>query len=318
MRKIVDVKVYNTQVSVENKSLAKDFLIEKKSQGKADNTLKTYEGDMRVINFLIWKHFENKRLTDLTRKDIRNLFIIFKDMGMSNSRANGLMSCLRSCLEFAADDDDYEYEFNVGSRVKGLPKEPIREIVFLSEEQIQWLLQDLEAREEYLFAVYLSLSYVSAARKAEVHQVLKEGLDERFYTNVVRGKRGKKFRLFYDENTQRLIQLYLQQRGEDDIPYLFVKLYRNSKKEYIHKSTFNYWCDILSDMLSKREGKKIHINPHAFRHSRLENLSRSGIPLEKLKSLAQHSDISTTESYLADRSEDDIASIFGMDPECFK
>ncbi|AHA73430.1 prophage LambdaBa02, site-specific recombinase, phage integrase family protein [Bacillus thuringiensis YBT-1518] len=42
-----------------------------------------------------------------------------------------------------------------------------------------------------------------------------------------------------------------------------------------------------------------------------------GVPLEKLKSLANHSDISTTESYLKDRSEEDIAEIFGMDPSCF-
>lgn len=42
-----------------------------------------------------------------------------------------------------------------------------------------------------------------------------------------------------------------------------------------------------------------------------------GVPLEKLKSLANHSDISTTQSYLKDRSEEDIADIFGMDPSCF-
>ncbi|HDR7786651.1 TPA: site-specific integrase, partial [Bacillus paranthracis] len=30
-----------------------------------------------------------------------------------------------------------------------------------------------------------------------------------------------------------------------------------------------------------------------------------------------HSDISTTESYLKDRSEEDIAEIFGMDPSYF-
>ncbi|MEB9328863.1 site-specific integrase, partial [Bacillus cereus] len=45
-------------------------------------------------------------------------------------------------------------------------------------------------------------------------------------------------------------------------------------------------------------------------HSRLDNLKVQGVPLEKLKSLANHSDISTTESYLKDRSEEDIAEIF--------
>jgi integrase/recombinase XerD len=55
-------------------------------------------------------------------------------MGMSNARGNSLLSALRSLLEFCADDDDYDYEYNVGSRVKGLPRNPVREITFLTDE----------------------------------------------------------------------------------------------------------------------------------------------------------------------------------------
>ncbi|WP_142346846.1 tyrosine-type recombinase/integrase [Bacillus wiedmannii] len=318
MKRIVDPVIYENYVSSDNKNLIRDFLIEKKAQGKAKSTLKQYEWDLRIILFLIYQHYDNKKLTELTRKDIRNLCIVFQEMDMSNARVNGLMSALRSSLEFCADDDDYEYEFNIGSRVKGLPKNPVREITFLKEEQIEWLLDELEKKNQTLIAVYLAISYYSAARKNEVYQVLKEGLEERYYTNTVVGKRSKKFRLYYNERTRNLISKYLEGRGEDSINQLFVKAYRNGEKRVVNKSTFNYWCDILSGMLSKREGKVIAINPHAFRHSRLDNLREQGIPLEKLKSLANHSDVSTTESYLSDRSENDIADIFGMDVSCFK
>ena len=84
---------------------------------------------------------------------------------MSNARVNGLMSALRSALEFCADDDDYNYEFNVGSRVRGLPKNPIREITFITEDQINWLIDELLEQEKYMLATYLALSYYSAARK---------------------------------------------------------------------------------------------------------------------------------------------------------
>ncbi|HDR7242613.1 TPA: tyrosine-type recombinase/integrase [Bacillus mobilis] len=318
MKRIVDPVVYEKYVSSDNKNLVRDFLIEKKAQGKAKSTLKQYEWDLRIILYLIHENFNNKNLTELTRKDIRNLCIVFQEMDMSNARVNGLMSALRSSLEFCADDDDYEYEFNVGSRVKGLPKNPVREITFLKEEQIEWLLDELEKKNQTLIAVYLAISYYSAARKNEVHQVLKENLEDRYYTNTVIGKRSKKFRLYYNERTRLIISKYLEQRGADSFNQLFVKTYRNGEKRVVNKSTFNYWCDILSEMLSKRENKKISINPHAFRHSRLDNLREQGIPLEKLKSLANHSDVSTTESYLSDRSENDIADIFGMDVSCFK
>lgn len=317
VKRIVNQEIYEKYVSQGNKYLVKDFLIEKKAQGRAASTLQQYGWDLRIILFLIHEHFNNKDLIDLTRKDIRNLSIIFQELGMSNARVNGLMSALRSALEFCADDDDYEYEFNVGSRVRGLPKNPVREITFINEEQINWLIDELIAQEKYMLATYLALSYYSAARKNEVYQVQKEELTERYYTNIVRGKRGKKFRLYYNLRVQKCIRLYIDQRGKDTIPDLFVRVYKNGGRKLLNKSVFNYWCKIFAKMLYEKEGKEYKINPHCFRHSRLDNLKVQGVPLEKLKSLANHSDISTTQSYLKDRSEEDIADIFGMDPSCF-
>jgi integrase/recombinase XerD len=318
VRKIVDYDVFKRHVNPDNKTLAKDFLIEKRSQGKSDTTISGYRNDMNIILYMVYQHFDNKMLTDLTRKDIRNLSIIFQEMGMSNARVNRLMSTLRSCLEFCADDDDYEYEFNVGSRVKGLPKVPVREITFLEHEQVEWLIDEALRRKKTMMAMYLALSYYSAKRKSEVHQVLKDGLTEKYFTNIVKGKGSKKFRLYYNDRVRDIIRQYLEERGPDDIPHLFVKVYKNGDKRVVTKHAYAYWCQCFSKWLSDREGRNIPINPHCFRHSRLENLRQQGIPIEKLKTLANHSDISTTESYLADRSEDDIADIFGMDPSCFK
>ncbi|MEC1714770.1 tyrosine-type recombinase/integrase [Schinkia azotoformans] len=319
-RKIVDKNLYEKEVSKQNKILAKDFLIEKKSQDMSHGTIRQYSYDIRIINYLVYQHFENKRLIELTRKDIRNLSMMFQEMGMSNSRVNGIMSCLRSCLEYATDDDDYEYEFNVGSKVKGLKKVPVKEITFLSEEQIHWLRDQLLARNEIIKALYLMLSYISAARKNEVHQVKKEGLTGRYFSNVVRGKGNKPFRLYYTKEVQDLIKQYLEIRGEDDLPELFVRVYKSTgeRRAYSH-DTFGDWCEYFSKLLYMKEGRYIHINPHCLRHSRLDILNHVyGIPIEKLRTLANHESIETTAGYLAKRDEDDIAFIFGMKPEDFK
>jgi site-specific recombinase XerD len=318
-RKIVDPYEYDNLVSAENKRLVADFLIEKRSQNKAKGTLKQYDADHRIILTDIYRNLGNKTITTLTRKDIRNLSLLWQDRGLSSARVNRLLSSLRSCLEYLADDEDVEgYEFNVASKVKGLPKNPVREITFLSEEQIYWLRDALLERRKTLEAVYLMLSYISAARRNEVHQTLKEGLTERYFTNIVIGKRAKKFRLYYDQATQDLIRQYLSERGTDDLPQLFVKCYVNGRKEPVHNSTFNEWCAQMGRMLSAHEGREININPHCYRHSRLENLSRSGIPLEKLKSLAHHESVATTETYLAKREDEDIADILGIDAELLK
>ncbi len=304
-------------VSEVNKRTIRDFLIEKKSEGRAKKTLDQYHNDLKIISYYMLKHFENKSFIELTRKEIRNLSIMFQERGMSNARVNRIMSALRSLLEFCSFDDDYDYEYNVGSRVKGLPKNPVREIIFLSEDQVDWIKNELIRREDWLKAVYLMLSYISAARKNEVHQVMKEGLNERYFTNQVIGKRGKKFRLYYTPEVQNLIQKYLDFRGEDDLPELFVRVLKNGKKIPIKAEGFNYWCEYFSRILMMKENSYVHINPHCFRHSRLENLSRAGVPLEKLKTLARHEDISTTADYLDTREEDDIAEIYDMDPSHF-
>lgn len=40
MKRIIDPVIYDKHVSSDNKNLVRDFLIEKKSQGKAKSTLK--------------------------------------------------------------------------------------------------------------------------------------------------------------------------------------------------------------------------------------------------------------------------------------
>lgn len=318
MRGIVDYTAFDKCVNPDNKTLAKDFLIEKKAQGKSDTTISGYRNDMNIILYMVYQHFDNKTLTDLTRKDIRNLSIIFQEMGMSNARVNRLMSTLRSCLEFVADDDDYDYEFNVGSRVKGLPKVPVREITFLDHEQVEWLIDEALRRKKTIMAMYLALSYYSSKRKSEVHQVVTDGIADKYFTNTVKGKGNKKFRLYYNDRVRDIIRQYLEERGTDDIPNLFVRVRKSGEKKVLTKHAFAYWCKCFSKWLSEREGKAIKINPHALRHSRLDNLAKENVPLHKLQKLANHSDVSTTQSYLADRSEDDIADIFGMDAACFK
>lgn len=321
---IVDPQEFETKVSKENKLLMQDFLSEKRAQGMRPKTLYQYENDMKIILTMIYRHFNNKSLLELTRKDIRNLSLMFLDMGMSHARVNRLMSCLRSALDYFEDCDDIDYENNVARKIKGLPKQPVRETTFLSDELIYKIKDGLLKRGEILIALWMMMAYISAARKNELHQVLKEGLTERFYTNKVIGKRGKQFRLYYNKEVQDLIKQYLEFRGDDDIPYLFVHVNKDGSKSRVAYSTYNYWCHIISRIASEIEGKPIRVYPHCFRHSRLENLAtgqnKEGIKVDinDLKVLANHNDVSTTQGYLNEHDEEALSKIFNMSAEFFK
>jgi integrase len=321
--KIVNPDEFQTKVSRENKALIQDFLDEKRAQGKRPKTIYQYEHDMRIIVTLLYRHFDNKSLLELTRKDIRKLVLIFQDMGMSNARINRLASCLRSALSYFEEDDEIDYQNNVAHTIKGLPKDPVKEIVFLKDEWIYMLRDELIRRDNLLVAMYLMLSYITAGRKNEILQILKNGLLDGYTTNMVVGKRGKKFRLYYDQDTQDIIREYLKQRGDDDIEELFVKVKKDGSKEVCGYGSPDYWCRYMSRILTQLLNTQIKFNPHSLRHSRLENLSTGNnkygikVDLSDLQVLANHSDPGTTKNYIMEHKEDSLSKIFRIDPNQF-
>lgn len=317
-------KIFNEQewekVNDFNKNLLEDFLIELSSLKKSKGTVNQYKNDIRIIFIYILRKLENKPITELNKKHFRNISLWFiNELNLSSARCNRLLSALRSMLTFAEEDDDYDYDVNYASKVKGLAKETVREIYFLTDEQIDKLRKRLIEEKKYLQALYLSLSYDSGARRNEIYQVLKNNLLERNYTNIVIGKRAKKFPLIYFDRTLEALELYLNERGEDNIESLWV-----SNGKQISYQTLYYYTTQMADILSKIEGKYIPFNPHSLRHSTIENMKRgthymckkmnreNGFDLQELQILAHHSDISTTNSYLKNNDEDILSNAFGI------
>lgn len=310
-----------------NKRLLDDWLIEMKSKKKSPKTLKVYRGDIRMVLIHILQEFDNRYILELNKKDFRNINIwLMEERGVSNARANGVMSAVRSMLDFAEEDDDYDYDVNPAKKVKGLPKEAVRDIIFITDEQILKLREKLREMEKYQMMCILDMAYDSAARRSELHQVEKHGLLERNCTNVVTGKRGKKFRIIYFDRTRESLKLWLDQRGKDDIDSLWVANYRGIKQPVANGTIYD-WFVMMADILSEMEGKRIELTTHSLRHCCLDNMSTGnhymcqkmnrpdGFNIDELKDLAHHSDISTTNSYLKDRTDEKLASAFGISIE---
>ena len=94
-----------------------------------------------------------------------------------------------------------------------------------------------------------------------------------------------------------------------------------SKKEADKDNIYDRFMH-MRNILAEIEGKEIDFNVHSMRHSCLQNLSDGthyicrelgmdgGFPIEKLKLIANHADISTTSHYLKDNSIDELAEMF--------
>ena len=306
-----------------NKDLINDFLLELKAQGKSKDTISQYFNDLRIICIYIHDELRNKEFRQLKKKDFRNMVLFFKDKGMSNARVNRLKSSVSSMLEFASNEEDYEddIEINYAGKVKGLQKESVRNIVFLSWEEVEIIYKELLNQERYQEATLLALGIDSAGRKNELHQVLKDSITvDGNFTNEVIGKRTKKFKLMYNDMTKEAFNLYMQQRGEDDIKSLWI----TSRGERRKLDVDGLYDMVVSwrKILEEKTGEYKEFNVHSLRHISLELLSTGEhylakklgkkFDLDSLKLLAHHESIETTSGYLRDRSDDMLLEAFNL------
>lgn len=321
-KKIFDEEKWR-QVNKFNKDLMEDFLLELQAKKRSKGTIDQYRNDLRILFIFILDHLGNKPIYELKKKQFRNYMLWLQGRNLSNARINRLMSACRSMLTFGEDEEEYEdvITSNPAQKVKGLTKEGVKEIVFLSWDEVEIIYNELKAQERYQEALLLALAVDSAGRRNELFQVKKDSITmDGSFTNEVVGKRGKRFKLMYHDMTKEAYTLYMKQRGDDDIDSLWISQ-RGEKREGSYDMLYTWvvsWRKILLD----KTGEYKEINTHSWRHISLELLSTGDhylckklgkkFELHELKLLAHHSDLSTTDSYLRDKSDDMLLDAFGL------
>lgn len=214
--------------------------------------------------------------------------------------------------------------FTVGLKVvktgNVYPKEP------LTPDEYIMLCEELEKREEWQKLAYLVFTYSTGCRRAESRQLLKEVIDypakerkikivdedgnekeaisKSYQTHIIRCKGasvvGKPRKLKFGEDAMSWMKKWLEVRGEDDCPYMFVVKYKNGKTRQVGEDTFNGWCEKL---FAKIIGRRCH--PHQFRESRATNLVvYEHKSAEVAQKLLGHNDVSTTKNHYIIRNDE--------------
>lgn len=325
---LYDEEVYESVCNV-NKDILEEYILDMKSRRLKEGSIYQYTKDIMLFYCYVCTELKNKPIPTLKKKQFKRFFIDFQNTGVSNARVNRVQCSLRNLMEFVTSDDDmvdeYDAEVNYMAKIKGLQKEEVREIIFLSDDEIRLLIDELVKDEKYQIALLVALAYESAGRRNELYQVTKSSLldEEDNKTNVVVGKRGKKFFLRYFSKTKEILKLYLEQRGEDDKDFLWYKKNSKGEVEEVGYSTLYGWIIESRAYLEKAVGEHKLFNPHSFRHSSLENLvsgthwilpelGKECLTLEEAKLLAHHADSSTTAGYIINRDTKEEDNLFGV------
>lgn len=313
------------QVNQQSKDLLNDFILELRQRRLSNQTIYQYTADLKGFMCYVFSKLNNRSILELTKKDYRNYSLNLIDIGkVSNARHNRVLSVIRSLLDYAENDDTVNYDNNAARRVRGLSDEPVKEIVFLKDDLILSTRDKLTDNGEFQKAALLMLAYDSAGRKGELIQVNKYSFLDlvRHNTNKVVGKGRKYFILLYFLGTQYSVQEWLKNRGDDDVDSLWVVGHGKEKRPATIQDLYD-WFISMRKYLDSLNGKEINFTPHSMRHSALTNYSNGthyvcrqmhihGFSIDKLRLIAHHDSINTTQSYLPDTSNDELEKMFNI------
>lgn len=307
--------------NAKSRAMLADYILDCKSRRLQPETIEQYAKDCEQFFIWVYDNLDNIPVTKVMKRDFKlYLLYLIDDRKLSNARVNRILSSIKNFLSFIEDSDDYpDYIKNEIAKIKGFSKVPVREIVFLEDEEILAMYDRLMQEDKPEIALVLMLGYESAGRKSELAQVRKDSIkDDWNGTNIVRGKRGKFFRLIYFEKTRQAAKRWLEIR-HDDNPLLFTDRDGND----IDTSTIYEWIVSLRPMYQELFGKEKLFNVHSLRHSALENYSNGthyvcrernirAISIDKLSKISNHSSISMTQHYIKDSKVKELEELFDI------
>jgi integrase len=311
------------KVNEYSREKVEEFLLQ---QHLSPQTLKQYESALKIFFRFILEKCNNVPIYELKPKHALQYQNYLMKRGLSSSAVKLKRSAVSSLCGYMEVyySDEYPLFRNIyNKKIPNPPKALRHEKKPLTQEEIDRLIQILEERKEFQMVAYILFSYDSGCRRGEVLQVLKEvaeysyvkdmktgDLKSYYLTHNIRakgrGKEGKVRKMIFSDMSMEAIRKWVQVRGQDDCPYLFVYKTKQGETRGLNPTTFNDWC---SEIFSEIVGRRVH--PHQLRSSRATNLvAVEGKDIEKVKNLLGHQSSETTKIYVVKEGEDDVDDLF--------
>lgn len=184
-----------------------------------------------------------------------------------------------------------------------LPKTRMRRIEFLTDTEISKLIESVlnditvpEIQKKRNQAIILTL-FGSGLRLSELLALKKVEVSGEENQITIEGKGGKIRSTYLAPASKEVISEYLQVRGGDENPFLFISHSKNQPKNKKFRALTPRMVQLLIKKYANRLGIYKKITPHTFRHSFATKLLMKGGDLRTVQTLLGHSNISTTQIY---------------------
>lgn len=319
------------QVNEFNRNMVQEYL-----DNQAELAIKTkraYVSGLRIFFYWVYKHLNNKSCLEIKKKEFVRYLNWLTNRGLSDSAIKFKKSCVSAFCNYIMmmyEDEYPTFRSFVTKEMKIVKTGYVHEKNPLTPDEYINLCEELEKRKEWQKLSYLVFSYSTGCRRSEARQLLKEVVDyepkekiitiidedgneqkatsKSYLTHTIRCKGasivGKPRKLKYGEDAMFWMKKWLEVRGDDDCPYMFVIKPKDGNARQVAEGTFNGWC---GNLFKKIVGRRVH--PHLFRESRATNLvvyeKKSA---EVAQKLLGHNDVSTTKNHYIIKNDADDES----------
>lgn len=315
-----------------NRNIVEEFLLN--SPQLSDQTKKAYKS-----NLMIWFNWVRQFLNNKSQYEIKSIeymkyqnWLISMDHSSSDiANKRAAVSTLNNYIMLYYSDDFPTFRNFI---VKGMPKP---EKSFVNEknpptkEEFLHIVDVMKERGDWQKVAYLLYTFDTGCRRAESIQLLKEVIDyppiikdkvihnedgtaetktiKYYYSNPTRckgrGKTGKVRKLVFSEETLDAIKKWLEIRGNDDCPYVFVS-YKDGNVKQIAETTINKWAtNVFSPILGRR------FHPHILREAKATiSVVEEGKNISAVQRLLGHESSSTTEIYVIADLDEELDELF--------
>ncbi len=320
------------QCNEKNRKLVEEYLRE--STQLSDQTLSQYTSALKIYFNWIRENCDNKGFWEITSKNYLFYQNFLTRRGLSSSAIKfkrSAVSSLNNYILLFYLDQYPNFRQYVNKGISNPPKNIVHEKEPLTLLDFDNLCNKLEEMECWQELAWLKVTFSTGCRKAESRQLLKEivnyepkiskvvvknedGKDEikesRSYISHKlrckgRGRIGSVRSLQFGEDAMIAIKKWLEVRGNDDNPYVFVSK-QNDKVKQISLSGISAWNSVLFTKLIGRR-----MNAHNLRVSRASSLvMEQHRDIKVAQKLLGHKDILTTEGYVVRKGTEDSDESF--------
>jgi integrase len=320
------------EVNEFNRFICDDFIVN--SAELSSKTKGVYCSNLRIWFIWVKDFLNNKKQTDIKHLEFKKYQNWLINRGCSSADINNkraAISSINNYIEIYYQDEYPVFHNFINKSIKRPPKAFVNEKAPLTKEEFSHLIDELTKMEEWQKIAYLKFTLSSACRRAESRQLMKNFIDTKPVCkkkNIVgsdgkqveaaivyyqtpnirckgRGALGKVRKLACDQEAMDALKKWIEVRGDDDCPYMFVTKYKKVVRQ-VSETTFDLW---FKDCFEKIIGRRAY--PHMIRSSRAtQAVVEDGETMESVKGLLGHSDISITQNYVIRDETESVDELF--------